>query len=88
MEGAFTTDNLKSDLDNLISRGVGLAGAGFNSSVDQLLRGTSFGGSFNDKIGSVITLIDNASDMYDRYKDLPMNKVITTFAGRQYQRPL
>ncbi|WP_289191257.1 MULTISPECIES: leucine-rich repeat domain-containing protein [Bacteroidales] len=82
MEGAFTTDNLKSDLDNLISRGVGLAGAGFNSSVDQLLQGTSFGGSFNDKIGSVITLIDNASDMYDRYKDLPMNKVITTFAGQ------
>ena len=82
MEGAFTADNLKSDLDSLISKGVGLAGAGFNNNVNQLLQGTSFGGSFDDKIGSVITLVDNARDMYDQYKNLPMDKVITTFAGQ------
>lgn len=82
MEGAFTTENLKSDLDKLISQGVGLAGAGFNSNVDQLLQGTSFGGDFNDKIGSVITLVDNARDMYDQYKNLPTDKIAATFAGQ------
>ncbi|MEL4865074.1 MULTISPECIES: hypothetical protein [Bacteroides] len=82
MEGAFTTDNLKADLDNLIKRGVGLAGAGFNSNVNQLLQGTSFGGRFDEKIGSVITLADNAKDMYEQYKDLPADKVLTTFAGQ------
>lgn len=82
MEGAFTTENLKSDLDKLISQGVGLAGAGFNSNVNQLLQGTSFGGDFNDKIGSVITLVDNARDMYDQYKNLPTDKIAATFAGQ------
>ena len=34
IEGAFTEENLKADLDNLISKGVGLANAGYNNLSD------------------------------------------------------
>ena len=64
IEGAFTEDNLKDDLDNLINKGVGRAQAGFSNGVDQLLQGTNFGGTFMEKLGSVITLADNIKSMY------------------------
>ena len=83
IEGAFTEDNLKADLDNLISKGVGLANAGFNNGVNQLLQGTSFGGTFMEKLGSVITLADNVRSMYDEYKDLSATQVLTAVVGQE-----
>lgn len=82
IEGAFTEDNLKADLDNLISKGVGLANAGFNNGVSELLQGTSFGGTFMEKLGSVLTLADNARNMYDEYKDLSAAQVLTAVVGQ------
>ena len=82
IEGAFTEDNLKDDLDNLINKGVGLAQAGFSNGVDQLLQGTNFGGTFMEKLGSVITLADNIKSMYDQYKDLSATQVITAVIGQ------
>lgn len=82
IEGAFTEDNLKADLDNLISKGVGLANAGFNNGVSELLQGTSFGGTFMEKLGSVLTLADNARNMYDEYKDLFAAQVLTAVVGQ------
>lgn len=83
IEGAFTEDNLKADLDNLISKGVGLANAGYNNGVNQLLQGTSFGGTFQEKLGSVITLVDNVRNMYDEYKDLSATQVLTAVVGQE-----
>ncbi len=82
IEGAFTEDNLKDDLDNLINKGVSLAQAGFSNGVDQLLQGTNFGGTFMEKLGSVITLADNIKSMYDQYKDLSATQVITAVIGQ------
>ena len=82
IEGAFTEDNLKDDLDNLINKGVGMAQAGFSNGVDQLLQGTNFGGTFMEKLGSVITLADNIKSMYDQYKDLSATQVITAVIGQ------
>ena len=82
IEGAFTEDNLKDDLDNLINKGVGLAQAGFSNGVDQLLQGTNFGGTFMEKLGSVITLADNIISMYDQYKDFSATQVITAVIGQ------
>lgn len=82
IEGAFTEDNLKADLDNLISKGVGLANAGFNNGVSELLQGTSFGGTFMEKLCSVLTLADNARNMYDEYKDLSAAQVLTAVVGQ------
>ena len=82
IEGAFTEDNLKEDLDNLINKGVGLAHAGFSNGVDQLLQGTNFGGTFMEKLGSVITLADNIKSMYDQYKDMSATQVITAVIGQ------
>ena len=82
IEGAFTEDNLKADLDNLISKGVGLANAGFNNGVSELLQGTSFGGTFMEKLSSVLTLAENARNMYDEYKDLSAAQVLTAVVGQ------
>ncbi len=80
--GSFTKENLEKDLDNLISKGVGLAGAGFSNGMNQLLQGTSLDGSFDDKMGSVLTLIDNASGMIADYKSLSTTQILEKFAGK------
>lgn len=81
--GSFTKENLQKDLDNLISKGVGLANSGFNNGVSQLLQGTSFDGSFDDKMGSVLTLIDNASGMFSDFKNLSTLQLMEKFAGQE-----
>lgn len=82
IQGSFTLENLKKDIDNLVNKGVGLANAGFSGGVSQLLQGTSFDGTFEDKIGSVLTLIDNASGMYDTYKNMSASQVLSSLAGQ------
>lgn len=81
IEGSFTKENLEKDLDNLIGKGVGLAGAGYAGGVDGLLKGTSFGGTFQQKMGSILTLIDNASGMYADFKNLSTQQVLTRLVG-------
>lgn len=82
IEGSFTKENLEKDLDNLIAKGVGLAGAGFAGGVDELLKGTSFGGTFQQKLGSILTLVDNASGMYADFKNLSTQQVLTRLMGQ------
>ena len=81
IEGSFTKENLEKDLDNLIGKGVGLAGAGYTGGVESLLKGTSFGGTFQQKMGSILTLIDNASGMYADFKNLSKQQVLTRLVG-------
>ena len=81
IENAFSEESLKGDLDNLISKGVGLAGAGYSNGVSQLLQGTDFGGTFQDKLGSILTLADNATGMYDEFKNLSTTQLLTKLAG-------
>lgn len=81
IKGGFTKDNLEKDLDILINKGVGLANSGYSNSVDELLKGTSFGGTFQQKLGSVITLIDNAKGMYDDFKNLSTQQVLMKLVG-------
>ena len=59
IENAFTEENLKADLDNLISKGVGLAGAGYTNGVNNLMQGSNFNGSLQEKLGR--TLLTNFS---------------------------
>ena len=82
IEGSFTKENLEKDLDNLIAKGVGLAGAGFAGGVDELLKGTSFGGTFQQKLGSILTLVDNASGLYADFKNLSTQEVLTRLVGK------
>lgn len=83
IENSFTKDNLKNDLDVLIGKGINLATSGFNSGLQELLKGTSFGGSFQEKIGDLITLAGNAKDMYDDVKDKSALAVAEKFAGSE-----
>lgn len=82
IENNFTEENIKSDLDNLISKGVGLASAGYSNVVGNLMQGSCFDGTFQDKLGSILTLIDNASSMYEQYKDLSTNEVLSSIIGQ------
>lgn len=81
IENAFTEENLKADLDNLISKGVGLAGAGYSNGVSNLTQGSNFNGSLQEKLGSVLTMVDNASNMYGEFKDLSTGQLLTTLMG-------
>lgn len=81
ISGRFTKDHLKADLDNLINKGVGLANAGYRNSLAQLLQGTSFGGTFLEKATSVITLADNASNLYGDFKNLSTRQFIDKLTG-------
>lgn len=81
IEGAFSMEGLQHDLDNLIGKGVGLASAGYNNGINQLLQGTGFGGTFQDKLGSILTLPDNATGMYTRFKNLSTTQLLTKLAG-------
>lgn len=82
IEGSFTKDNLEKDLDNLIGKGVGMANAGFNTGMNELLKGTSFGGTFQQKLGSILTLADNASGMYADFKNMTTQQVLTKLVGQ------
>ena len=81
IENAFTEENLKEDLDNLISKGVGLAGAGYTNAVNNLMQGSNFDGSLQEKLGSILTMVDNASNMYGEFKDLSTGQLLTTLMG-------
>lgn len=81
IENAFTEENLKEDLGNLISKGVGLAGAGYTNGVNNLTQGSNFDGSFQEKLGSILTMVDNASNMYGEFKDLSTGQLLTTLMG-------
>lgn len=82
IEGSFTKDNLEKDLDNLIGKGVGMANAGFSTGMNELLKGTSFGGTFQQKLGSILTLADNASGMYADFKNMTTQQVLTKLVGQ------
>lgn len=81
IENSFTKENLEKDLDNLIGKGVGMANAGFSNGMNELLKGTSFGGTFQEKLGSVLTLVDNASGLYADFKNNSTQQVLNRLVG-------
>ena len=50
--------------------------------MNKLLQGTSFGGTFQDKIGDIITLAGNANDMFSNMKDKSALEIVNQFAGK------
>ncbi len=83
IENSFTKENLEKDLDNLIGKGVGMANAGYNNGMNELLKGTSFGGTFQEKLGSVLTLVDNANGMYSDFKNSSTQQVLNRLVGAE-----
>ena len=61
----FTIENLKEDLGTLYSKGVGLASAGISNAANQLLQGSLFSDLFEGKLGSVITIADNYTELFN-----------------------
>lgn len=81
IQGSFSKEKLKEDLQTLISHGAGLAGAGYRNVINQAMQGTDFGGTLSDRVGSVITLIDNVESMYEQYKDMSATQVLGSIVG-------
>lgn len=78
INGSFTKENLRSDLGTLIDKGATVITGGVTEHVDHLFQGTSFGGSFQEKLGSIITLSRNASEIYDQYKNLSSSQIFSS----------
>jgi len=81
IQGSFTKEKLKEDLQTLISHGAGLAGAGYRNVINQAMQGTDFGGTLADRVGSVITLVDNVESMYEQYRDMSATQVLGSIVG-------
>ena len=81
IEDSVSKESLTSDLETLISKGVGLANAGYTNGISNLTQGCSFNGTAMDKISSILTMADNAVNMYDQYKDLSTTQLLTTLMG-------
>ena len=64
--GNFTIDNLRADIDNLYQMGVTLASAGIGNVTESILQGSTFNGTIESKVGSVITIADNVKTLYER----------------------
>lgn len=82
IKNSFTKENFMADIEKLVVKGAALAASGFNSNLNKLLQGTSFGGTFQDKIGDIITLAGNANDMFSNMKDKSALEIVNQFAGK------
>lgn len=67
VEGAFTKENIESDLDQLLNKGVGLATAGVNGVLEDLSRGSIFSDTFEGSFEKVTNIVDTYKDLYDEY---------------------
>lgn len=79
-ENRFTKEKLRDDLDKLISNGVGLAAAGFQGSIDDLLYGTSVG-ELKQSIGKVASLASGAKGVFDQCRNLSAEEILTRFTN-------
>lgn len=82
IQNSFTKENFMADIETLVEKGVALAASGFDSNLKKLLQGTNFGGTFQDKIGSIIDLAGNANDMISNMKDKSALEIAQQFAGK------
>jgi hypothetical protein len=60
----FTTENLKADINKLYNLGVGLANAGAENVMSQLLGKSEFNGTFASKANSIATVVNNSYNFY------------------------
>lgn len=67
VEGAFTKENIESDLEQLLNKGVGLATAGVNGVMDDLSKGSIFSDTFEGSFEKVTNIVDTYKDLYDEY---------------------
>lgn len=78
--GNFTKENLKADIDNLYKMGVNLASSGASSALNSILQGSNFNGTVQGKVGSVITIADNAYSLY-KSLDKDAGRTLLSFIG-------
>ena len=69
IQGNFTIENLKNDIDNLYRTGANLASAGMGNIYSSILGGSSFNGTFIEKAKTAVNIAQNAYDLYDASHD-------------------
>lgn len=83
MRDSFTLENLQADLTNLINKGVGLATAGVQQAMEQLLQGCEMTGTWEGSVGDIITAAGNFHDLYNQYKDHTGEQMLQLLGGDQ-----
>lgn len=83
ISGNFSKENLKADIDNLYQMGVNLASAGAGNLAQSILEGSNFNGSIVDKVGSIITIADNVSTLYNSLDQSVGNTLLGLVGGEE-----
>ena len=83
ISGNFSKENLKADIDNLYQMGVNLASAGAGNLAQSILEGSNFNGSIGDKVGSIITIADNVSTLYNSLDQSVGNTLLGLVGGEE-----
>ena len=83
ISGNFSKENLKADIDNLYQMGVNLASAGAGNLAQSILEGSDFNGSIGDKVGSIITIADNVSTLYNSLDQSVGNTLLGLVGGEE-----
>ena len=83
ISGNFSKENLKADIDNLYQMGVNLASAGAGNLAQSILEGSNFNGSIGDKVGSIISIADNVSTLYNSLDQSVGNTLLGLVGGEE-----
>ena len=81
VEGAFSSENIKSDLDVLLNKGVGLATAGVNNAIQEISTASIFSDTFEGSLSKVTNVVNTYKDLYDQYKNHTGEKLLSLIGG-------
>lgn len=78
--GNFTTENIENEFDNLQNLAVGLAAAG-TASIDSIVGGSAFNGTFQQSTGRIMELMDNNITMWNNLQSTAGATLSTLTSG-------
>lgn len=77
----ITKEALKSDLDNLYSRGVALVSAGAGDLADRLLQTSNFHDLFEGQIGAAFTIAENYYSLFEDFRSDAGGTLLSLLGG-------
>lgn len=76
IEEKVTKENIKTDLNTLLQRGVGLAAAGLGNITNALYEQSGLHSVFNGNIAGITQVIQNYGQIYEQLKDNPSGTLL------------
>ena len=83
VQGNFTKENLKADIDNLYKMGASLASSGLCNIGNALLQKNSFNDVFNGKVSKIIDIYENYSNLFEALDSHVGNTLLGMIGGKE-----